>query len=501
MKKFRKTLRGHAKNFNVILIGMDQIPVSIPLSIAIGQIEFIRGMIESYDDITEDIVITNNRFKSDVFHKVYQFCTNHVNNHIFENISIHEMIDLFNLALFLEIPQLQKDAAYFLLHPKNMRYISDNDIDCIDEAYVGLTGRHYVDEYLMFNGGNLKLYIKLGVGLNSKDLLQHCLTKYSRDNYQYYIDSLLHKGVNINQFNSFGETILHFAIAHYHIEIFLYLLSRGSDILKKDVRGISPLSKAIQYGKNEYVSILYDKYLESGNSIQIHEKPLHVAIVFNQYKIIELLLQKGLNINVVNEQNETALHLAITHGTSEAVIKLLVENGSNLIMLNKKGMTPLHESIRLDYFSAFEIITNRYVLLRQKIDSYDVPLHQAIYYGRIQMVERLIQLGCDIHLQANAYGGMPLFLTIDMCYKYKQQGHSYSHYIQMIQLLLSNGVNVKKRNENQLLPIEYAEERGLQDIVQNLKLHSKRNARSLDDLYSNDEYINQGRKLQRNDSY
>jgi ankyrin repeat protein len=56
---------------------------------------------------------------------------------------------------------------------------------------------------------------------------------------------------------------------------------------------------------------------------------------------IQLLLEKGFDINAANSSGDTALHAAITGRASPAIVKYLVEHGANVQAGNQKGVTPL----------------------------------------------------------------------------------------------------------------------------------------------------------------
>lgn len=60
----------------------------------------------------------------------------------------------------------------------------------------------------------------------------------------------------------------------------------------------------------------------------------------NAIKAIQLLLDRGADINAANQSGDTALHGATLRG-SPAIIQFLVDHGANLYARNAKGWTPL----------------------------------------------------------------------------------------------------------------------------------------------------------------
>src|SRR5258706_7955501 len=58
-------------------------------------------------------------------------------------------------------------------------------------------------------------------------------------------------------------------------------------------------------------------------------------------RAIALLLDLGFDINAVNDNGDTALHLAVTGRGSPEIVRFLTAHGANLQTKNKRGQTPL----------------------------------------------------------------------------------------------------------------------------------------------------------------
>ena len=68
--------------------------------------------------------------------------------------------------------------------------------------------------------------------------------------------------------------------------------------------------------------------------------PLHDAAAFGRTRIVELLLDKGADVNVRNEGGETPLHYAARHGHTK-VVEILLEHGANVSEKGTGCGTPL----------------------------------------------------------------------------------------------------------------------------------------------------------------
>lgn len=65
---------------------------------------------------------------------------------------------------------------------------------------------------------------------------------------------------------------------------------------------------------------------------------------------ISLLLQQGINLNVANDQKETAMHMAAARGHYSTVI-FLINNGANPFARTVKRWIPLHHATRFRHTS------------------------------------------------------------------------------------------------------------------------------------------------------
>lgn len=81
-----------------------------------------------------------------------------------------------------------------------------------------------------------------------------------------------------------------------------------------------------------------DHYDENGNTplhISCHQDTLH-----NSLEACEWLCKNGANVNAINKDGNTALHISAMSGFSNC-IKLLLDAGCDKNILNKKGKTAL----------------------------------------------------------------------------------------------------------------------------------------------------------------
>ncbi|KAI8345280.1 ankyrin repeat-containing domain protein [Choanephora cucurbitarum] len=80
--------------------------------------------------------------------------------------------------------------------------------------------------------------------------------------------------------------------------------------------------------------------VEGGQSVNSHDEfgytALHAAVSYNQYEIVEYLIQKGANVNIEDLEKDTPLYVAET----VKMAQLLLDHGADPKHVNDDGYTP-----------------------------------------------------------------------------------------------------------------------------------------------------------------
>ena len=149
------------------------------------------------------------------------------------------------------------------------------------------------------------------------------------------------------------------------IKILKKLIDKGIDFLKTNENGESVLVVIIKMFDNntDYHDVHYDiveyvinkiNEINENNKNQIinfecndprYGTPLLSAIFTKNYKIVELLITNGANVNLVNNHYDTPLIWAISIKNYK-IVELLINNGANIDILSLKKAEKLFNKIK-----------------------------------------------------------------------------------------------------------------------------------------------------------
>lgn len=153
-----------------------------------------------------------------------------------------------------------------------------------------------------------------------------------------------------------GRTPLLWAAKNGHRRAVLALLNNQADPEAKDNWGYSPLMCAIEGRHLETAELL----LQSGASREVRDSlqrtPLLLAAQIGFDAMVKLLLGYLVDINARNSDGNTALALYVSRSGTEEILELLLQKGADVNSKDKKGDPVLIKAIEAENLSAIGLL-------------------------------------------------------------------------------------------------------------------------------------------------
>lgn len=186
------------------------------------------------------------------------------------------------------------------------------------------------------------------------------------------INLLLEHGADVNLKNKYGRTALTYAANKGKAKAVKALLDAGADINIKDENDLTALHYAAIYGDPSIVQTLLDVKDKNGKPVAdlaissgFGDAPLHKALSFSGNATQEqtglLLIEAGAPLKVFNQTGEAPLHLAAKQNYVKA-IELMLKKGVPVdVPLTKKGesdatRTPLMFAVMAGSTNAVKVL-------------------------------------------------------------------------------------------------------------------------------------------------
>ena len=253
-------------------------------------------------------------------------------------------------------------------------------------------------------------------------------------------------------------------------------------ILERNINIIKEIKKIIKQNKNNpkekienlIISYFNENSITNPNEIRDGEKSNLPQIFLNENEVqslniilsifSKLLSKNEFNATFLNEDisGKNILEISSEYGEYNLFLELTkyIKNNNyileNLIKQNKTNIFHLaadsNHVISILYF--FEIYNNKIQYLNKKNLVGSTPLHLACYKGNYEIVNTLIDLGCDLNIKDNE-GRTPIF---------------YSANKQIAIKLILNGADKNIKDNKGRIPFDYINDDNIKESIRNKSL-------------------------------
>lgn len=175
-------------------------------------------------------------------------------------------------------------------------------------------------------------------------------TRFNAD--QYWKEALA-KIVDVkNKYGLHERTMLFRAVMHDDFEIVQIFLERGADVNTKDIYGMTALHFA---GRIDVIKLLLDFKAEINATDELGRTPLIKAVLLENLKAAEALLERCACPNVKPNDGFTALRIAAFDNNIEA-INLLLHFKAKIDVVDDLKQTPLMTAVQNSSYSTVKTL-------------------------------------------------------------------------------------------------------------------------------------------------
>lgn len=195
----------------------------------------------------------------------------------------------------------------------------------------------------------VKKHIEAGVDVNAQYNGRNALHVACEEGSFEIVKMLLEQGADVNSRMDEGKglTALQNAISayKYNFDIIKLLLDMGADVNTIGPYDTVAVSLAVQKTEDKskslkVLNLLIDKGANVNPEVKGKKAPLILAITYRRPDMLEVLLNNGADANRTGKDSKSPLHYAVEGGDIESV-KLLIAHKAEVDVKDKKGKTPL----------------------------------------------------------------------------------------------------------------------------------------------------------------
>ena len=262
----------------------------------------------------------------------------------------------------------------------------------------------------------------------------------------------------------FGNA-LNAAAYHGRINMVKVLLGLGASKYSLDPRKSEAMIMAAGQGHVDVVRLFLDQgadinaqarfpsFYQRSTDLGFLKTPLQAAAENGHMDVMKILFEQGADPNKMNDEGNTALHLAATENFLKTV-GLLLQYGADVNNQGSKG-APLHLAALYGYLNIVVHLVDWQAMLDACDGSNLTPLYYAAQNGHAEVVDFLLEKGADVNIQSKE-GWTPLHTAI------------YNGHLEVANFLLQKGSDIYTQNESGWTPLHTAIHHGYLDVANSL---------------------------------
>ncbi|MFJ7733721.1 ankyrin repeat domain-containing protein [Lysinibacillus sp. NPDC097231] len=230
------------------------------------------------------------------------------------------------------------DINFLIENGANVNFVNKDGENSISEA-IKLPNKKLAISLMNKGMGRIK------VG-KEKDTLAHIAI----NNEQYEILKELHKfGVDMDVKNEMGHTVLYSAMRKGNREMIEYLINEikvGIQEVDNEGNNIVQVALLQQLNNTALIKELLNLDIDLKRVNIGGQNTYETAILTQNKEIVQIFIDKGLDLNKVDKFGNNAIHVLLNHKKDNLTfLAELIKKGTDINGLNEKGQTPLYLAI------------------------------------------------------------------------------------------------------------------------------------------------------------
>ncbi|MEM0354090.1 MAG: ankyrin repeat domain-containing protein [Thermoplasmata archaeon] len=216
-----------------------------------------------------------------------------------------------------------------------------------------------------------------------------------------YISNFSQEEIDVNMRDEQGNYLIHFAIMMNSQKIIKILIEYGSRLDVLDAEGYSILYYPIKLNYTEVINILlsYNQKTLGFSLVNVRDArgsvPIFYAIRYGNIYALQELLTYGADPNYKNNDNMTALHLAVLK-KDLVMVKMITKYIKNLDGRTSKGSTALHIACNFQLTDIVKILLERGANQNIYESEYEFyPIFYAVVQNNVELTKMLIDFGSN----------------------------------------------------------------------------------------------------------
>lgn len=193
-----------------------------------------------------------------------------------------------------------------------------------------------------------------------------------------------------------------------------------------------PLIHAARLAQKTMVELLLNRGADVNARDNDNDTALSVAVEFGYKSVVEVLLAHKADVNLKAQSGWMPLHMAAEKGYAD-IAGLLITNGADVNALDDHGETPLYQATSTGNTALMQLLMDHRAAVNIRDNDGYTPLHIACNFARINAALLLLKNGADVSAKEEKNGWMPLHIAVD-----KQQP-------ELVKLLLENHADPNAR--------------------------------------------------------